>query len=84
MGKKKETPEEMVSRIVNSAFQARDERASQAKKAKEDPLGALEDVVRRVFNEEYDKRIKADDDEEEPPKGDDSGGFFARIVGGGS
>ena len=84
MGKKKESPEEMMRRVFTEGMEARDRKASDRQRAKEDPTGYLEDMVRRVFNEEYDKRGKKSEPDDDD-KGDDDkndGGFFAKIVGG--
>lgn len=79
-------PRESLEDTIKRLLDARDAEHAEKAKAEKDPKAWLEQMTRRVVNEEFDKRLSegrkgrtqgggGDDDE-------DDSGFFAKLVGG--
>lgn len=80
----KESLEDTIRRILGEHEQQR----AQHEQEEKDPKAWLEGMTRRVFNEEFDKRLNEGrprrTSRDEGDDDDDQGeGFFAKLVGGG-
>lgn len=88
MPDKKESIEDIVARVVGKAFEERDRRVDQERKRKEDPWGAIADLMDERIKAARDADVEAEESEpkQRRSKSDDEpeeGGFFAQIIGGG-
>lgn len=78
----RESMDEAIRKALDRAFEERDQKVKEEK----DPKAWLEGTMRRVFNEEFDKRL-SEGRKKGAPAGsgdddDDEAGFFAKLVGG--
>lgn len=75
-------PRENLEDTIARSFAKLMEDRDQKQKEKDDPRAWLEGMVRRVFNEEFDKRLNEGKGSGGEGEDDDDKGFLAKLVGG--